>query len=168
MSAQNIAIRMWQTEGRIVIAAPLPGVEPDDILVEISGDRVVLQGEERRPGQHGLDLVIAEWTIGAYFREIRLPCPVAAELANGTYGNGVLVLNLPKLRAGAQPSQTRFRLKVHQAPSMPRITPVRDPCRGERIGHTGRDARPATPDELKRRRQERLRGPTRPVDPPQR
>jgi HSP20 family protein len=161
MLAQNVPIRMWQTEGRIVIAAPLPGVEPDDILVELSGDRVILQGEERGPRQHGLDLVIAEWMIGPYYREIQLSCPVAAELANATYGNGVLVLNLPKLGAGAQPSQTRFRLQVHQAPSMPRITPVRDPCRGERIGHTGRDARPATPDELKRRRQEQLHGPKR-------
>jgi HSP20 family protein len=157
MLAQSVPIRMWQTEGRIVIAAPLPGVGPDGILVELSGDRVILQGEERGPRQHGLGLVIAEWTIGPYFREIRLPCPVAAELANGTYGNGVLVLNLPKLGAGARPSQTRFRLQVHQASSMPRITPVRDPCRGERIGHTGRDARPATPDELKRTREGQLR-----------
>lgn len=140
-----------------MIAAPLPGVEPDDISVELSGDRVVLQGGERGPRQHGLDLVIAEWTIGPYFREVRLPCPVAAEMANATYGNGVLVLNLPKLGAGEPPSQARFRFRVHEAPSTPRIPPVRDPCRGERIGHTGRDFRRTTPEELNRTREDQLR-----------
>lgn len=41
------------------------------------------------------ELLIDEWSVGSYYREIQLPDPVDGEHANVTYGNGVLVVNLP-------------------------------------------------------------------------
>src|SRR5574339_863125 len=92
---QQLQVRIYQNENQFAIAAPLAGLEPEDISVMIEGDRVTIHGDERGPRQHGLDLIKAEWTIGPYKREIVLPAHVDGALANATYGNGVLVLTLP-------------------------------------------------------------------------
>lgn len=42
------------------------------------------------------ELLLDEWSIGEYHRELELPEPVDGSLANVTYGNGVLVISLPK------------------------------------------------------------------------
>ncbi len=42
------------------------------------------------------ELLIDEWSVGGYHRELELPGPVDGSQANATYGNGVLVVSLPR------------------------------------------------------------------------
>ncbi len=51
-----------------MIAAPLPGLEPDNISIVVDGDRVRIRGELRGPRQNERNLLINEWTVGAYER----------------------------------------------------------------------------------------------------
>jgi nucleotide-binding universal stress UspA family protein/HSP20 family molecular chaperone IbpA len=125
---QVLPVRVYQTEGRIMLTAPMPGLEPEDITVRIDGTRVVVHGEERGPHQREVPLVIAEWAIGPYHRELDLSEPVDGTLTNATYGNGVLVLSMPKAAARHAPASAEFRL-ISTASG-----------RGERVGHVGRDA----------------------------
>jgi HSP20 family protein len=125
----RLPVRLYQTGERLTIAAPMPGLQPKDIRVKVAGDRVVIHGEERGPHQHGLDLLLEEWTIGPYHREVDLPAAVDGSLANATYGNGVLVLSLP--RATGRGVRAELRLTSTGA------------TRGEHVGHVGREARPA-------------------------
>ena len=129
-SAQVLPVRLYHTEARIMLAAPMPGLEPEDIVVRINGAHVSIHGEERGQHQHDLSLAIVEWTIGPYHREIELGEPVDGVLTNATYGNGVLVLSMPKVSAGHLGSSAEFRL----------ITVAVG--HGERIGHVGRDVTP--------------------------
>jgi hypothetical protein len=69
---QLLPVRMYQTEDRLMIAAPMPGLEPENISVSIEGDRLSIHGEERGPHQHDLDLLLAEWTVGPYFCEVEV------------------------------------------------------------------------------------------------
>jgi HSP20 family protein len=96
----TVPVRLYQIDDRIMVAAPMPGLEPEDIAVIVAGSRVIIRGAERGPGQHERDVLLAEWTIGPYYRELVLPQPVNGVLTNATYGNGVLVLALPKLAHG--------------------------------------------------------------------
>ncbi|MBI4527537.1 MAG: Hsp20/alpha crystallin family protein [Deltaproteobacteria bacterium] len=128
---QTIPLRVYQTDNQIMLAAPMPGLEAEDISVTIAGDHIEIRGEDRGPGQDQRDLLVEEWRIGPYYREVSLPQPVNGALANATYGNGVLILSMPKLEKGAtQGTRVDFQLQ-----------PV-GPGRGERIGHTGRDMHP--------------------------
>ena len=131
-SAQVLPVRLYHTEARIMLAAPMPGLEPEDIVVRIDGTHVSIHGEERGHHQHDLALAIVEWTIGPYHREIELGEPVDGVLTNATYGNGVLVLSMPKVSAGHLGSSAEFRL----------ITVASG--HGERVGHVGRDVTPQT------------------------
>jgi hypothetical protein len=65
MSAgQGLPVRVYQTRDRIMLAAPMPGLEPGNISVHITDDQITIHGEERGPHQHERDLVLAEWSIG--------------------------------------------------------------------------------------------------------
>ena len=134
---QTIPVRISASEDVILLAAPMPGLEPQNIYVSIRDHVVQIKGEERGPRQHDLDLKVAEWRIGPYFREVSLDQPVNGAITNATYGNGVLVLSIPKAKSG-NGSDAEFQLKAIE------------PARGERIGYTGSEIRPTRNAEKER------------------
>jgi HSP20 family protein len=137
---KTVPVRMYQSDDRIMVATPLPGLEPEDISVAIVGTRVAIRGKERGPGQHGRALLLAEWTIGPYYREVVLPEPVNGTLTNATYGNGVLVLAMPKLGYEWPAVEVVFQLQAVGATT-----------HGERIGHNGSTISPTTTQEHQRK-----------------
>ena len=116
-AAQSIAVKLYRTPDRLTLAAPVPGLLPQDITVEITdGGQLIVRGPLRgitADAQlfHRLDTsinpqglresfeetresLLDEWTVGPYRRVIDLPNPVDGSLATATYGNGVLVITL--------------------------------------------------------------------------
>jgi HSP20 family molecular chaperone IbpA len=128
---QTIPVRIYDREKHIILAAPLPGLEAENISVVVGGRRVVITGEERGPRQHGPDVLVSEWTIGPYYREVSLQQPVEGSLTNATYGNGVLVLSMPKAERTDVATEANFTLHPITA------------TRGEWIGHTGSEIQPS-------------------------
>jgi HSP20 family molecular chaperone IbpA len=129
--SQTIPVRIYDRDKHIILAAPLPGLEAENISVVVGGDRVVISGEERGPRQHGPDVVLAEWSIGPYYREISLHQAVKGPLTNATYGNGVLVLSMPKGDQSEVETEANFKLHPISA------------TRGEWIGHIGSEIQPS-------------------------
>jgi HSP20 family protein len=114
----EVPIKLYRTNDRLAVAAPMPGLLPEDFAIEITSEnRLVLHGalrgvpanvqvfhrlvpnsNPRRPPstvEEQRELLIDEWTVGSYHRELDLPAPVDGTLATATYGNGVLVVALP-------------------------------------------------------------------------
>jgi HSP20 family protein len=129
---QTVPVRVYQGNGRIMVAAPLPGMEPADISVTVCGDKLTIHGALRGPRQDQRDLMTNEWAIGPYFREVNLRQPVHSALTNATYGNGVLVVVLPKRLPGTPDTDAEIRLEVIAA------------TRGQRVGHSGHDMHETT------------------------
>jgi len=94
--SQTIPVNVFQTPEQIVLVAPMPGLHPNDIEVQVTGDAVYLRAELRGPHQEEKDYIFHEWSYGPYERIVRLPCGVDAERANASFDNGLLVLSLPK------------------------------------------------------------------------
>jgi HSP20 family protein len=132
---QTVPVQLHRTQGRLVLAAPMPGLEPQDISVSIRGDRVTIRGEYRGSLRDQPETVISEWTMGPYHREVSLPQPVSGGLTNATYGNGVLVLVMPTLEPGVQEDAIEFRLEADTG------------TRGQRVGHVGLEIEPTIPTE---------------------
>lgn len=135
---QKIPLRIYQSDTHIMqsdthimVAAPMPGVEPGDVSVTIEGDKLIIEGHERGVGQNRRDVLVDEWKIGPYYRETSLPQAVDGSLTNATYGNGVLLLSMPKAHAGEAAVRTEIQLQEINA------------TRGERVGHAGSEIRPA-------------------------
>ena len=93
---QQIPVKVYRSADRLMVAAPMPGLQPEDILVEVTANgHLVLQGDLRGLLKDVKELLIDEWSVGGYYRELPLPDTVDAVLANVTYGNGVVVVALP-------------------------------------------------------------------------
>jgi HSP20 family protein len=65
-SQQTVPVQLHQADDRLVLATPMPGLEPQDIAVVIRGDRVTMRGEYRGSRQEQPEILVSEWTIGPY------------------------------------------------------------------------------------------------------
>ena len=119
---QDIPIKVYRTADRLVVAAPMPGIEPEDVFVEVTENTLIIQGDIRALLKDFKELLIDEWSVGSYHRELPLPDAVDGEHANVTYGNGVLVVNLP--------------MSEKMIPAKLTLEKV-GPARGEHVGHSG-------------------------------
>jgi HSP20 family protein len=143
---QSVPLQIHQSDKLIVLAAPMPGLEPEDISVVVAGNKVTLRGNYRGSRQANSDLIVSEWTIGPYYREVVLPAPVNGPLTNAAYGNGVLVLSMPKIDEESQGSYMEFQLKIVEA------------TRGQHVGHTGSNIQPTSTEEHRRKIEQSARG----------
>lgn len=96
LKQQHVPVKMYQTTERLMVTAPMPGVEPDNIVVEVTDDgHLTIHGDLRAKLKDVKVLLVDEWSAGAYHRELELSTAVNGEKANVTYGNGVLTVAFP-------------------------------------------------------------------------
>ena len=95
--ATAVPVNMYENDRELVVATPMPGVAPEDIEVQVTDDRrLIVRARQHGPGQERIDYLLREWSYGPFEREIPLPRDVDAPRANLSYGNGVLMVSLPK------------------------------------------------------------------------
>jgi len=93
---QQVPLKVYRTTDRLTVAAPMAGMEPANLTIEITDDgRLLLDGEVRGLLKDAKELLLDEWSVGAYYRDYTLPVPVDGSQAMATYGNGVLVVTFP-------------------------------------------------------------------------
>lgn len=103
----QLDVDIYQTANEIVITAPIPGVDVNelDISIENENDVVTIQGKRELPQLDGD--VIAEkdkkylrqecqW--GPFYRQIILPQEVNVSEVKALFRKGILILKLPLLR----------------------------------------------------------------------
>src|SRR5258708_9879634 len=104
LKQQHIPVKVYRTDERLMIAAPMAGLEPENIVVEVTAEgRLILHGNLRGMLKEVKELLLDEWSVGVYHRELALPVPVNATCANVTYGNGVLTGTLPSCQQTLPP-----------------------------------------------------------------
>src|SRR5438445_11741750 len=92
---QQVPVKVYRSSDRLMVAAPMPGLQPEDILVEITENgRLIMQADMRGLLKDIKELVLDEWSVGHYYSELTIPDTVNGTLANVTYGNSVLVINM--------------------------------------------------------------------------
>ncbi|MEO5986456.1 MAG: Hsp20/alpha crystallin family protein [Candidatus Limnocylindria bacterium] len=95
-----VPVNLFQNDRELMVVAPMPGVAPEDISVDVTDDgQLTIRAAQHGEGQERIDYLVREWSYGPYERTIELPCPVDAVRANLTYGNGVLSVTFPKADA---------------------------------------------------------------------
>jgi HSP20 family protein len=89
-----------ETKDAMVVTAEMPGIDPREIEIALTGDLLTLKGEkEKETGDKEERFHRVERTYGAFLRSVRLPMAVDGSKVTATFKNGVLVVTLPKTPA---------------------------------------------------------------------
>jgi HSP20 family protein len=90
------AVESYIEEGKLVIKADLPGIDPKDVEVTITGRNLTLKGKREQSRQErNHQYFHREVTYGAFERTLTLPDSVSADDIKASYRNGVLELTMP-------------------------------------------------------------------------
>lgn len=97
------AADMYETEAGYVIEIELPGIEQEDVVLEVTGSGLVVSGqrpaESRAAAYHAL-----ERDCGPFVRSFGLPRDADPEAISAGMKNGVLTISIPRRGEKAQRS----------------------------------------------------------------
>jgi HSP20 family protein len=99
------AVDIFDREDRVVIKAELPGVEKEDINVDLKDRVLTLKGQRSFENEVKEENVYRrERAHGSFQRAFTLPADLKAAMINADYKDGVLTIEIPKPEK-AQPKQ---------------------------------------------------------------
>lgn len=89
-------VDIYEAGDGIVITADLPGVEKNDVSIEVKGNVLVLKGERRVDSDAGKEKYFCkERCHGTFFRAFTLKTAVLPEKIMANFKNGVLTIRIP-------------------------------------------------------------------------
>ena len=91
-----------EDEKEFTVRAEVPGLQPEDLDVTVSGSQLILAGEKKESSEkQEKDFYHTESRFGSFRRSIPLPQAVDPANVEAEYANGVLVIHLKKSPAAA-------------------------------------------------------------------
>jgi HSP20 family protein len=105
------AVDIYETDANVVVKAELPGVQKDQVGVEVKDGVLTLRGErkyEKEVKEENFHRI--ERSYGTFQRAFSLPTSVDQENISAVMKDGVLEVTLPK-REAAKPKQINVAVK---------------------------------------------------------
>lgn len=104
------AVDLYEDQDAIVVKVELPGMEKNDIEVNVSDSFLTIKGEKKREKEiKEENYYRAERSYGSFSRTLELPKGVQAEKAQASFKEGVLEVRLPKTE---EAKKKQIKLKV--------------------------------------------------------
>lgn len=101
----NPRVDIFGEEGQIVLKAELPGVDKDNISIDVNGRVLTVKGERSADNEVKEDnYYMRERSYGKFERSFTLPAETDLEQIKAEYKDGVLKLNIPKAES-SKPKQ---------------------------------------------------------------
>ena len=109
VGAWNPAVDVYEDEDKLVVKADLPGVEKENISVDLQNGMLTIKAERRCENEEkdGRTFYRREMTYGSFTRSFSLPSDVVAENVKAEHTNGVLTVEVPKPEA-RKPKQIKI------------------------------------------------------------
>ena len=99
-----------ENKDNILVRVELPGLEPEDIKVSLTDDRLAISGERKQEEEtREENFYRLERHSGSFTRTYRLPALVRKDAIDAVFEKGVLVIKLPKLE---EEKQKQIEIKV--------------------------------------------------------
>lgn len=106
-----LGANLFEDNKRIVVRIELPGVDKNDLDIEVLDNRLVVRGEKRFEREDtGGRYRVLQCAYGAFERTLPLPVAVVPDQAKASYNNGVLRVELPKADPGT-PHKVRVKVE---------------------------------------------------------
>jgi len=97
-----------ETEKEIKVRAEVPGINPNDVSIEVTDDTLSITGSNEKSNEEKEENYYRmERSSGRFSREFMLPSKIDAENVNAEAKNGVIAITLIK-----QPSEQKRKVKI--------------------------------------------------------
>jgi HSP20 family protein len=97
LSMGEPAIDLWETNQDVMLKADLPGIDPDNIQLEVTENSISISGESKSEEEYkDRNFIRKERSYGKFSRTLALPASVKPEDAEATFKDGLLEIRLPK------------------------------------------------------------------------
>ncbi len=108
---QSLPVNVWQTEDAYYAALMAPGLDEQTIDLTVHEDTLAIEGTLAFQAPDGAKVVWQEFNPGPakFRRSLRLGASVDASKVEAVYGNGLLVLTMPKAEY-AKPRQIHLKV----------------------------------------------------------
>jgi HSP20 family protein len=91
------AVDVVEEDDGVTVRAELPGIDPKDLDISITGNELTLKGEKRESAEKkGKGYSRSETRFGSFHRTVQLPEGVDTQQVDAQYANGVVTLKLKK------------------------------------------------------------------------
>jgi HSP20 family protein len=105
------AVDLYEEKDEIVAKVDLPGLEKEDIEVNISDHLLTVKGEKKREEEtREADYYRSERSYGSFTRTVDLPKEVQVDKAQASFKNGVLMVRIPKTEE-AKKKETKVKVE---------------------------------------------------------
>jgi len=105
----GISADVYETEEAVVVTASVPGLNPGDISINITGDTLSISGEHKEEKtEEKRSYYQRQLRYGSFAQSLTLPSLVDADKAEAKFEHGILTISLPKAEA-AKPKQIQIK-----------------------------------------------------------
>ncbi len=95
------AVDILETEKELIVLADFPGVDSNDVEIDLKDDNLSIIGRVKHEGNSGATHLLTEYPIGNYFRSFRITDMIDQGKIEASMADGVLKLVLPKTEKAA-------------------------------------------------------------------
>lgn len=96
-------VDVYETETAVVVESPMPGVDPEKIVIQFGDGILTIRGEdEKRSEVEEKNYYRKEVRHGSFSRTVAIPTSVDATAAEAVVENGILKITIPKKTAEAK------------------------------------------------------------------
>lgn len=118
VQAWTPVIEVSEREGNFIIHAELPGLQPEDVKVEISKEGLVIQGERKSVEEQNRGGVYrSERRYGRFYRVVPLPENVSPDQVKAKFQHGVLEITAPVTQT--QPDRREIPIQTDSGAGSP-------------------------------------------------
>ncbi|MGB5217662.1 MAG: Hsp20/alpha crystallin family protein [Smithella sp.] len=91
------AVNVWEKENSLIVTTELPGMDPDNINIAVTGAVLTISGTSKSdPIKEGETYLRQERELGNFQRNIQLPYQVDSQAVEAKYERGILKITLPR------------------------------------------------------------------------
>lgn len=97
MELRPPTVDVFEEKDDIVVKAELPGIEKDDIDVNLTDHSLTIKGEKKKEEEvKEENYYRSERSYGSFLRTLELPKEVRADRVKASFKNGILEVRMPK------------------------------------------------------------------------
>jgi HSP20 family protein len=110
------ALDVTTTPDELVVKASLPGWQPEDVEITLTGSTLTVSGEMREEARREDESwILNEIRRASFSRTLELPEGLIGDRATATYEHGILTLHIPKAEE-VKPKQIRITATTDAKP----------------------------------------------------